>query len=303
MNLMLRSAILPGLLLLTVVKPMYAQVSVPVIKSVPQKLSPDSIEGLYIAARTVSAHMDAQGRPDGRIVTSVVLYNHTRYALSSVTLRLDLYDAKADRVVSSFPYTASTLTLPTTGKAASPLAPRYHMTASSGTLDPHLPAGQEVGAYWMELISAEGTLAPLDPALPPLKRLTQAVSEGDLVTAQAIGQTNPELIRAGVDSKGLGLLCDAAVGDHLAVASYLLTQGAAVDGPTASVRSGMTPMMWAINWQSARVVDLLLAHHPDLSRKNDQGQTALEDARRKAQQEGAGAASQHILQALEKAAG
>ena len=228
----------------------------PVGKEAPRLLSVEELKEIFVGNRTLTFHHDSAGHSDGRVLADVILNNHSRYALSEVTFRLSLYHKTPEgktALTASLPYTVtieSTLPGdPSPRTSLVPLPPLGNLWVKSGLLDTHLPIDPaKMTGYWMEMTSALGT--PTRPALslPPLERLTLAAEMGDLDTAQEIARAAPSLTRIGRDAVGNSLLDHAVLGDHAAVAAFLLAQGTDVnaDQPQA------TPLLWAAR---AKLID------------------------------------------------
>ncbi len=264
--------------------------------AVPQQLSSADLAGLNVGSRTLVGveHL----RKTGQIQTRVIMTDNTRFALSQVTFNLILYGAglHGHYVASSFPYTVSIG--PAAAGAPNDIAPLEQRWVQSGPLNAHLKRGRNInGGYWIDVVSAEGRAFRPAPALPPQTRLRMAALMGDLATLQEVTRAAPQLVRDGEDGLGTPLLDDTAMGNHGAAASYLLDQGASVDGPDP----GYTPLMCAADWGSAQVVDVLLAHHADTALKDYHGRTALDHARALLTQPGAGPGAQQVVRALTQA--
>lgn len=249
-----------------------------------------------------------QGHQWPELVAQVRIFNYTRYAFSSVSLKLQLYGTLPDgtsTVVATIPFTVTTIVPhPNPGAVGMvELPPGESVLANTASIDPdpylHLLPGEDSdGGYWMKVVSVRATPVPISASQSPLEQLQQAVTEGDLVTAKAVGKAHPDLIRADRMATARGsLLGLAAMAHHPDLIAYLLAHGANVNGPP---NTGQTPLMTAIDWISAPSVAILLAHHPDLSRRA-YGRTALTLATQRADENGAGPEALSILQAVEHA--
>lgn len=262
-------------------------------------LPPDDLDGLTITHRTLRV------MPDGAVVAVVTADNHTRYDLSGVTLTLTLDAQDASGGILPTMTLPVTLILPPqkpgdTGSFKSTDEDRL----SSSPVRPPLASGAHIIGYFMTVAHAEGFPRPIDPDQPLSEQILLAGEIGDLDATRSLLRAHPSLIRVRDADDGKTPLQEAAAYNHLALATYLLSHGAAVNNRD---KWGETPLYDAVFLVHPQMVRLLLAHGANVrlaSNRHGQGWTSLRLARTRASQEGAGAAgATEILRMVEAAAG
>ena len=125
----------------------------------------------------------------------------------------------------------------------------------------------------------DGTFVGSGVSEESLRAMWDAVQSNDLQEVQRLLQAEPGLLNAERDDAGSTPLSYALVyqDDDLAIAEYLLTQGA---DPNVANKNGWTLLHGAVYNHHLPQVELLLEYGADPSLKTPDGETALDLARR-----------------------
>lgn len=251
-------------------------------------LTGSDLEGLAIYRRRIAPAGGDPGNGGDKVVATVTAKNDTRYHITSLTIRLDLFaPAPGGQATSvSVPYTVTTF-----------LDPTDTQDVASAPLAPGLKAGTALTGYYMTLLSAQGTPVPMDPVLPPLSRLIFAASTGDMAALQESAQDHADLIRAGSVPRGAATaLGEAAAAGHTAAVAFLLAHGAPIN---LADSAGYTPLLYGVSWDHPEVVRVLLAHHADRTIPDPQGLTPLQLATELASESSGDDAERQIVKMLQ----
>ena len=201
---------------------------------------------------------------------TVTAHNATRFHITSLTIRLDLYRTATPKeggtltLLTSMPYTV-----------AVNLSPLEVAVTRSLPIPYRAKKETPVHGYYMTLLSAQGTPVTPPPETPLITRLSMAAWTGDVDTLIPIYLAHPDLIQAGLDRNGDPLLVGAIMGSHTEAVSILIDAGAPINQKS---RNGYTALMYAVAYGNPEIVKLLLYRKADVTLKNPEGKTALQQA-------------------------